>query len=77
MTAGKIYDISINVSDGLGYHIGGEDNITLDFKKPEKPTIVKNNGTNVKLASTSADVSGYYIYKNNFYYQTKKHVALQ
>jgi hypothetical protein len=65
MVTGRIYDVLINVSDGLGYSRMGEDKISLDFKKPKKPTIVKNNGANVKFASTSTDVSGYYVYKDN------------
>jgi len=64
LTSGGIRDITVSVSDGLGWKI---DNITvgsIDYQKPNTPTINKGDGTNVQLSSTSTDTTGYYIYKD-------------
>ena len=64
LTSGGIRDITVSVANGLGWKINNVTVGNIDFEKPMTPTIVKGNGTNVKLNSTSTDTTGYYIYKD-------------
>lgn len=63
MQSGFIYEISANIADGLGYNVKALDiDLTIDFEKPASPVIDLGDGTTVALASTSADVAGYYVF---------------
>ncbi len=63
MIAGYNYEVLANIADGLGYNLKSQDvGLSIDYLKPEVPTIDLGDGTTVAFTSASADVAGYYVY---------------
>ncbi len=63
MITGYNYEVLATLADGLGYNkISLATGLTVDFKKPNQPTINLGDGTSIAFESTSTDVAGFYVY---------------
>jgi hypothetical protein len=64
MNAGSAFDITAQVSNGLGYSLNNISAATIDYEKPAMPTVALSTGADVAIASTSVDTTGFYVYKD-------------